>query len=185
MKGEPMTTQEIKVTAARIAVLIGKGGSTKREIEKKTNTVLTIDSEEGVVRIEGEDAVLVLRTAEIVRAVNRGFSPERAYLLLEDEDMLLDIIDLSGICTTTKQLERIRGRIIGKNGRSREQIESMTGAAISVLGKTIGIIGLPDQIRVARTAIDMLLEGLPHESVYAFLDKKRKEAKQDILDYYY
>jgi ribosomal RNA assembly protein len=180
-----MTTQEVKVTAARIAVLIGKGGATKREIEKKTDTILTIDSKEGTVLVEGEDAISVLKTIELVRAVNRGFSPERAFRLMEDEDMLLDVIDLSGIYNTTKQMERIRGRIIGKAGRSREQIEDMTGTVISVYGKTISIIGLPEQIRLTRTAIDMILEGLPHEAVFSFLDKKKKEAKRDILEYYY
>jgi ribosomal RNA assembly protein len=31
----------------------------------------------------------------------------------------------------------------------------------------------------------MLIEGLPHESVFSFLDKKNKEAKQNMLEYYY
>jgi ribosomal RNA assembly protein len=179
------TIQEIKVTASRIAVIIGKGGATKRLIEEKTGTELAVDSEEGTVTVEGEDTLAVLRTIEILRAVNRGFSPERAFLLLEDEDMLLEIIDLSGICTTTKQMERIRGRIIGKGGKARAQIENMTGVAISVQGKTIGLIGMPEQLKVARSAVDMLLEGLPHETVFSFLDRKKKEAKTDILEYYY
>lgn len=180
-----MTLQEVKVTQNRIAVLIGKGGKTKREIEKKTGTMLTIDSEEGTVAVEAEETLSVLRTVELVRAVNRGFSPERAYVLLDDEDLILDIIDLSGICTTTKQMDRVRGRIIGKEGRAREQIEYMTGCLISVLGKTIALIGLPEQLKIARTAIDMLVKGVPHEAVFAFLDKRKKEAKHEILDYYY
>lgn len=180
-----MTTQEIKVPQDRIAVLIGKGGKTRRKIETKTGCSLTIDSEEGIVVVEAEDTISVLRTGEIVRAIGRGFSPERAFILLEDEDLILDVVDLSGVCTTTKQMERIRGRIIGKEGRSREQIEDLTGTLISVYGKTVTIIGLPDQIRVTRDALNMLLEGLPHQSVFAFLDKKKKEAKKDLLEYYY
>jgi ribosomal RNA assembly protein len=54
-----------------------------------------------------------------------------------------------------------------------------------VFGKTIALIGYPEQLKVARTAIDMLIEGVPHESVFAFLDKKKKEAKQDMVSYYY
>jgi ribosomal RNA assembly protein len=180
-----MTVQEIKITANRIAVIIGKGGKTKKEIEMKTHTGLTIDGEEGTVRIEGEDPLAVLRCAEIIQAVNRGFSPERAYKLLEDEDIMLDIIDLSGVCATTRQMERFRGRIIGKGGRSRAQIENMTGTYLSVQGKTIAIIGLPERVKLARSAVDMLLEGLPHEAVFAFLDKKKKEAKHEMLEYYY
>ncbi len=76
-----MTEQEIKITQDRIAVIIGKGGRTKRLIEKKTNTALDIDSVEGIVKIESEDAFAVIKTAEIIRAINRGFSPERAFVL--------------------------------------------------------------------------------------------------------
>lgn len=180
-----MTKQEMKVPQDRVAVLIGKGGKTRRKIETKTGCTLEIDSEEGLVIVEGEDPISVLRTVEIVKAIGRGFSPERAFTLLEDEDLILDVIDLSGVCTTTKQMDRFRGRIIGKEGRSREQIEDMSGTLISVYGKTVTLIGLPEQIKVTREALNMLLEGLPHQSVFAFLDKKKKEAKHDLLEYYY
>jgi ribosomal RNA assembly protein len=180
-----MTTQEIKINQSRIAVLIGKGGKTRRKIEAETGVTLQIDSEEGLVLVEGDDPLAVLRTVEVVRAIGRGFSPQRAFVLLEDEDLILDLIDLSGICTTTKQMDRIRGRIIGKEGRAREQIEDMTGTYISVFGKTVAIIGLPDQIKVTREALNMILEGLPHPTVFAFLDKKKKEAKQNLIEYYY
>ncbi len=113
-----MTRQEMKVSAARIGVLIGKSGSTKREIEEKTGITLRIDSEEGgLVTLEGgEDPVGVMTATNVVSAINRGFSPERALRLLDDEDMMLDILDLADLSGTTRQLERLRGRIIGKSG---------------------------------------------------------------------
>jgi len=177
--------QEIKIAGNRLGVLIGKGGSVKKELETKTSTTISIDSKEGSVKLEGEDTPLLLRGIEVVQAINRGFSPERAFVLLEDEDLLLDIIDLSGLTDSPRQLDRLRGRIIGKDGRSREQIEHMTECEISVFGKTVAIIGLPEQIKIARTAVDMLLQGLPHEAVYAFMERKRRELKQDMIDYYY
>jgi ribosomal RNA assembly protein len=177
--------QEVKVTANRIGVLIGKGGATKKDLEDRTKTTISVDSKEGVVRVDGEDAPLVLRAVEVVQAINRGFSPERAFVLLDDEDLLLDMIDLSGMTDSPRQLDRLRGRIIGKDGRSREQIEHMTDCEISVFGKTVALIGLPEQIKVAHSAIEMLLQGLPHEVVYGFLERKRREAKQNIIDYYY
>jgi ribosomal RNA assembly protein len=121
----------------------------------------------------------------VINAINRGFSPERAFEMLDDEDLLLDVIDLSGLADNPRQLDRLRGRIIGKDGRAREQIEDMTEIEISVFGKTVALIGYPEQLKVARTAIDMLIEGVPHENVFAFLDKKKKEAKQNLISYYY
>ncbi len=61
----------------------------------------------------------------------------------------------------------------------------MTTTEISVQGKTVAIIGLPDRVETARKAIEMLIQGVPpHENVYAFLDRKKKEAKQAMLEYY-
>ncbi len=180
-----MAIQEIKISSNRIGALIGKAGSIKREIEEKTGVSIQIDSHEGLVVVEGDDPVRVLTTIELVRAISRGFSPERAFRLLEDEEVMLDVIDLSDLASSPRQLERLRGRIIGKGGTSRAQIEDMTGTSISVYGKTVAIIGLPGQIKTARSAVEMLLQGVPHEHVYAFLDRKKKEAKHDMLEYYY
>ncbi|MDH7491177.1 MAG: KH domain-containing protein [Methanolinea sp.] len=177
--------QELKVAQNRLGVLIGKGGQVKKDLEGKTETRISIDSQEGLVRIEGESAVPFLRAVEVINAINRGFSPERAFSLLDDEDLLLEVIDLSGIADTPRQLDRLRGRIIGRDGRAREQIEHMTNTQISVQGKTIALIGLPEQLKIARTAIDMLIEGAPHEAVFSFLEKKRQESRQNMVDYYY
>ena len=61
----------------------------------------------------------------------------------------------------------------------------MTDVEISVFGKTIALIGYPEQLKTARAVIDTLIEGVPHENVFAFLDRKKKEEKQDMISYYY
>ncbi|PWR72252.1 KH domain-containing protein [Methanospirillum lacunae] len=177
--------QETRITKERIGVLIGKKGITKREIEEKTKTVILVDSEEGLVSIEGEEADGFLRAVEVVKAIARGFSPERAFRLFEDEDLYLELMELSDIADTPAKLERIRGRIIGRDGKSRSQIEDLTNTEISVYGKTVAIIGMIERVKVAREAIEMLINGVSHESVYAFLDRKKRELKQDMLNYYY
>ncbi|MDD1676693.1 MAG: KH domain-containing protein [Methanomicrobiales archaeon] len=180
-----MAEQELKISTDRVGALIGKNGATKRAIEEKTKTSIEIESKEGDVVVRGEDAEGVVTASEVIRAINRGFSPERAFVLLNNPDALLDVIDLSSIIETPTQLERVRGRVIGRAGRSREQIENMTITSISVYGKTVAIIGDPEQVKVARTAIEMLINGVAHESVFAFLDRKKREAKRDMLGYYY
>ncbi len=179
--------QEVKIAGSRVAVLIGKGGTTKKDLETKTHTTITVDSKEGLVKVEATDeyTIPLLRAVEIINAINRGFSPERAFEMIEDEDLLLDVIDLSAMADGPNQLDRLRGRIIGKDGRAREQIEDLTDVEISVFGKTVALIGYPEQLKTARAAIDMLIEGVPHENVFAFLDRKKKESKQDMISYYY
>jgi ribosomal RNA assembly protein len=179
--------QEVKIAGSRVGVLIGKAGATKKDLETKTHTTITVDSKEGLVKVEAadENTIPLLRTVEIINAINRGFSPERAFEMIDDEDLLLDVIDLSAMADGPRQLDRLRGRIIGKDGRAREQIEDMTDVEISVFGKTVALIGYPEQLKTARAAIDMLIEGVPHENVFAFLDRKKKESKQDMISYYY
>ena len=172
----------IKIPADRIGVLVGPSGSVKSMLEEKTGAEMVIDSDTGAVEIvTGEDPIMAMRLAEIVRAIGRGFSPERAYPLLEDEMLMLDIIDLSRVCNTKSDMARIKGRIIGKDGRTREITEKLTGVGISVYGKTVGIIGSPEQIRIARAAIEMLMDGAPHGAVYGYLEKKNQELVQSSM----
>jgi ribosomal RNA assembly protein len=177
--------QETRITQERIGVLIGKKGQTKHDIEEKTKTRIHIDSEEGLVLVEGEDADGFIQAVDTVRAIARGFSPERAFTLMEDSDIYLEIIELSDFDINDGKIERIRGRIIGRDGRSRSQIEDMTNTEISVYGKTVGIIGNIEQVKTAREAVEMLIKGVSHESVFTFLEKKKRELKRDMISYYY
>jgi ribosomal RNA assembly protein len=156
----------------------------KHFIEEKTKTILEIDSETGTVSItSSEDPLQALRVMDLVKAIGRGFSPERALSILDDEMLMLDVLDLSKMVSTKSDMERIKGRIIGKDGRSREIMERLSGSKVSVYGKTVSILGYPEQIRVARTAIEMLLDGAPHGNVYSFLEKKHQElAKEELKE---
>ena len=72
-------------------------------------------------------------------------------------------------------MERLKGRVIGTGGKSREEIERLTDTYISVYGKTIGIIGEVEHVSLARDAVAMLLQGSMHKTVYQYLEKKKKE----------
>lgn len=179
-------TQEIKIPNDRIGAIIGKNGTTRKYLEKRLKVTLEVDSQSGLVEMTNEEeAIHEIRAMEVIKAIGRGFSPERSLKLLEDDDMILDIMDLSDIADTPEKLARIRGRIIGREGKAREQMENMTGAEISVYGKTVAIIGMPDQTADAHTAVSMLINGSEHTTVFNYLDRKRKEAKADMMSYYY
>jgi ribosomal RNA assembly protein len=175
---------QIKIPEERIGVLVGPGGSMKSLIEDKTKTALEIDSETGMVTItSAEDPLSAMRVVDLVRAIGRGFSPERALTILDDEMLMLDVLDLSKMVGTKSDMVRIKGRIIGKEGRTREIMEKLAGVKISVYGRTVALLGYPEQIRTARAAIEMLLEGAPHGNVYSFLEKKHQEmVKEELKD---
>ena len=172
----------LKIPKDRIGVIIGTHGSTKAEIEEKGEVMLDIDSVEGTVLIES-DSLGILKTTDVIQAIARGFSPEKAFRIFEDEQITLDIIDVSKVADTPKELKRIMGRVIGKDGRTREALENLTGSNVSIYGKTVSTIGYVDQIQTVRKAIEMLTEGSPHASVYSFLERKRQELKRSQMDY--
>ncbi|KXS42488.1 MAG: KH domain protein [Methanolobus sp. T82-4] len=174
----------VKVPKDRIGAIIGPKGSVKELIENKSGAKLDIDSESGVVEIvQGDDPVGALRATEVVNAIARGFNPDKTISMLDDDLIMLEVIDLSKIASTQKDLLRLKGRIIGKGGKTREITERLIGVKISVYGKTVSIIGNPEQNQIARTAVEMLVEGAPHGTVYSFLEKKRQELLQSQLDY--
>jgi len=74
-------------------------------------------------------------------------------------------------------LATLRARLIGTHGRTRVTIEEMTGVYVSIYGKTVGIIGEVHELEMAREAVEMLVRGAPHNSVYKFLNKKRRELR--------
>ncbi|MEK6951352.1 MAG: KH domain-containing protein [Nanoarchaeota archaeon] len=165
---------ELKIPEERIAVLIGAAGKTKKEIEEASGCTLAV-SKEGDVEITGTDALLLYTTREIVRAIARGFNPQIALQLLKS-DFVLEVIDLTDVAAGKKNvLERLRGRIIGSEGKSRREIEQLSNTSISVYGKTVAIIGDVAQVELAREAVAMLVRGSMHRTVYQFLERKRKE----------
>ena len=165
---------ELKVPEERVAVLIGKDGETKKEVEEATQSKLDI-TKDGDVIITGNDGLLLYTAKDIVKAIARGFNPKIALLLLKT-DYAFELIDMKDIAGKSKNtMQRLKGRVIGKGGKSREEIERLTDTNISVYGKTIGIIGEVEAVTTARQAVAMLLQGRMHKTVFQYLEKRKKE----------
>jgi ribosomal RNA assembly protein len=168
----------VKIPMDRIPVLVGTDGEVKDQIEREGVT-LAIDSKTGDVRIYADSSLKELNAENVVRLVGRGFSPEHA-LLLMNEDYYFTLYDLRDwVGKKPHQIRRVAGRIIGRNGKSRRVIEDLTDTHISVYGHTVGIIGRIGELQAAQQAIEMLLEGSAHPSVYRFLEKNRKRRKME------
>jgi ribosomal RNA assembly protein len=178
--------QHVKIPQERIGVLIGDGGETLRRIETAAEVRLDVDSENGAVAIEQTgDPLLGMKGADIVEAIGRGFPPEDALTLLDDEMRMLEIIDVGRVARNDNDLRRKKGRLIGENGRTRELMEELTGAKVVIYGSTMGVIGSPKEVDVVRSAAEMILDGAPHGTVYSFLERKRvEELKNQGMEYH-
>lgn len=177
----------LKIPRERVGVLIGPEGKTKKHIEEKLKVELQIDSDAGDVIItmaeKADDPSMLFKTKDLVTAIGRGFSPEHAFRLVRDEEAVLDMIDLRTVFGKSEaDIKRVQGRIIGMNGKTRRIIEELTDTNVSVYGHTVGIIGTVEQVQIAREAIEMLVKGSMHGTVYRFLHRKRRELKKKKLE---
>jgi ribosomal RNA assembly protein len=170
-----MDSKTMKVPQDRVAVLIGVAGAVKKEIENKKDVYLDIDSKEGEVTIQGEDAIAVYETQDIIKAIGRGFNPQIARLLFS-EKFTLEIVELKDfVGRSKKHSSRVKGRVIGSEGKARKTIEYNTDTHLCVYGNTISIIGQHENVAAARQAVEMILEGSPHGNVFKWLELKRRE----------
>jgi ribosomal RNA assembly protein len=176
----------VKIPKERIGALIGKGGRVKQQIEKRCGVKIEIDSETGDTMIMDNNSadhhLEAFRAVEAITAISRGFSPERAYRLFDDDELIFQQIDLRDYTgKSPNALERIKGRVIGEGGKARRMIEELSGAYISVYGHTVGLIGNFREVKLATDAVAMLAKGSMHKTVYNMLQGAKRRDKMDRM----
>jgi ribosomal RNA assembly protein len=175
----------VRIPQDRIGVLIGKKGATKEKIEKLSGISMSIDSEEGEITLDDSkvnDIEMSLKVRDVVRAIGRGFSPQRAMRLF-DTGTYLEIIDLKDFTgKNSKRSKTVKGRLIGTGGKTRELIEELSESYVSIYGNTVSLIGDYIQNEVSRESILMILQGSEHSTVYKYLERKRKDLRLSRLD---
>jgi len=176
----------VRIPKERVGILIGPEGRVKQHIEEKLQVKLEVNSEGSVTIVLSEkasDPSLLLKAKDVVTAIGRGFSPEVAFRLIRNEDDIFDLIDLRLIFGRSESdIKRIKGRIIGADGKTRKLIEELTEADVVVYGHTVGLIGSFEQVDAAHNAAQMIIEGCQHHTVYNYLQKKRTELKKQKLE---
>ncbi|MEM1696963.1 MAG: KH domain-containing protein [Desulfurococcaceae archaeon] len=165
-----------KIPTERVGVLLANNGSVKKEIEEKTKTIITVNPDTGAVVIEPAfphtSALDLMKAQNIVKAIGYGFSPERAFRLLED-DQTLEVIDVRQyVGNKPNHIRRVLGRVIGEEGRARRTLEELTSTYISVYEPYVAIIGDYETANIAKRAIEMLIEGRMHSTVYKYVDRE-------------
>ena len=176
----------IRIPDDRIGVLIGRNGKVKREIEEKCKVHIEIDSHNGDAMISSANEFLSemqpFKALEVISAISKGFSPRRAYRLLSNEDLVFQVIDLKGYANkSSSAMDRVKGRIIGRNGKSRITIEELSGSYMSVSGHTVALIGKFEEVRLASDAVTMILKGSTHKRVYTMLQQTRRKKKLERM----
>lgn len=168
----------VKVPKERVAVVIGKEGETKKRIEDIGEVKLSIDSEIGEVTVvKTGDPLKAAITTSVIQATGRGFNPDKA-LHLYEENFQLVVIQLRDFAKPgSHRMGQIRGRLIGTDGKTRKILEELTSTYVSVYGDTVSIIGDYLSIDYAKNAINMLINGSKQRTVYNYLERIAKELR--------
>lgn len=171
----------IKIPRDRVGVLIGRSGETKKDLEEKSGIKIDIDSKNGEVTFNensSADPLMILKVENIINAISRGFSPEKAFLLFSDEAdfFVFNLRDYAG--KSENHIRRLKSRVIGSEGKTKKVLENLTDSKVSIHGHTVSIISDIIRINILKKSIDMLLTGSKHATVYRFVETQIKELKR-------
>ncbi len=147
----------------------------KDELERKLNIKINIKGKKVTIKgspIDEYEASLVLD------AINLGFSARNA-LTLKDESKIFRILNIKDI-TRKKNLENVRARIIGREGKTKRTIENITGCDIIIKDNEIGIIGDAESIENVITGISNLVRGTKQSNTYRYLEKMNKRKRESL-----
>lgn len=145
----------------------------KSALEKKLNVIITINGK--LVKIEGS-AIDEYQAGLVIEAMQFGFSAKKALLLL-NEDIIFRVIPIK-MFTRRKNLKEVRGRIIGKDGKTKRTIENIAECEVEINGNEVGIICSADELEETTTAITNLIRGTKEANVYGFLEKMNANKKK-------
>ncbi|MDD3888226.1 MAG: KH domain-containing protein, partial [Patescibacteria group bacterium] len=173
------SSKDVKIPEDRVGVLIGKEGSVKKQIEKTFRAKIEINSD-GLVLMTGKDSLDLYTCEKVIKAIGRGFNPEIA-LLLKNEDYDFELVNINDYTKSQNDFDRLRGRVIGKEGASRDLIEKKTQTYIVIYGKTVGIIGKLEMVEIAFNAVEMLLKGARHPTVFNYIDKELRKKVKGVI----
>ena len=156
---------------------VGKIRQNKEEIEKKIDVQIKIKGRQ--IEIEGAP-VEEYETRTIIEALDFGFTIKDA-LRLSDESIAFRKLRIKQF-TRRKDLEEVRGRIIGTEGKTKRTVENVSGCTVVVHDNSVGIIGPAENIEEATTAVKNLIKGSKQANVYRFLERMNiaKREKPDL-----
>jgi len=160
----------VRIPEERMKIL-RRDAKMKGKLENLSNAKINLTED---VEIETEDPLNMMRVKEAVKAFGRGFDMEDALNLLDESFCMqaIEVRDFSG--KSRNRMLVLKGRVIGSEGKTKQRIEKMTETKIAVYGKTICIVGKWLDVNLAAKAIEMLLSGSLHNTVYRFLEQQKR-----------
>ncbi|MBS3060716.1 MAG: RNA-processing protein [DPANN group archaeon] len=168
----------LKVPRDRIAVLIGKEGKTKNEIERRFTVKLEINSETGevnLIRNIENDALKGIQAREVIKAIAGGIAPQKAYKLENPQYYTGQVNLAEAVGDSDKELSRVKSRLIGTEGKVRAYLSKLTDTEIIINNNLVTILGEIEDVNAAKEAVSKIIEGTPIPNVIKFVEKYKRQ----------
>lgn len=147
----------------------------RKKLEEKLNVKIDNSGKEITVSGEAEDEYIAVK---VIEALDFGF-PFSIALMIKEDDLLFEIINIKDH-TRRKDLETVRARIIGKEGKTLRTMTELTKCHFELKDNHLGIIGDPEFMRYAQESAISLIRGAKQSNVYSFLEKHRVQPVLDL-----
>jgi KH domain-containing protein len=147
----------------------------KRELESELNVKIKINQKEITIEGSPEDEFIA---EKVIDAINFGF-PIKSALLIKEEDCLFEILNIKNY-THRKDLETIRARIIGTEGKTFKTLNQLTECSFEIKKNEVGVIGSPECIKNAEDAVVSIIHGSKQANVYSYLEKHHVQPVLDL-----
>lgn len=144
----------------------------KEKLEQKLNCKINLKDK--VVSID-TDPFNEYEAQRVFDAINLGFSVEKALKVLDEENNFIKINIKDH--ANTKNLEVVRSRLIGTNGKTRKTIEEITKCDVSIHENQVGIIGPAEVTESALTAVTNIIKGTKQANAYKYLERINTQKK--------
>lgn len=167
--------EEFQIPRERIKI-IRADAALQGRLERLTGCSIETSDSDNVVVVNGDDAYKEFLAKNILTAIGRGFDADTACLLAKD-NYYFSYIDLRQLFNE-KRLRQIKARIIGKNGKTKKYIESVTSVKMSVYGHTVGFIGTITEVKEAETAVHTIIDGSTHKLAYSRMEATHRRYKE-------
>lgn len=147
----------------------------KKQLEKSLNLKISNRGKEVYIEGNAEDEYI---GEKVLEAINFGFPISHA-LAIKQKELLFEIINIKDY-TKRKDLERIRGRIIGTQGKTLQTISQVGDCFLEIKDNEVGIITSPENIKTIQESIINLIQGSKTSNVYKRLEKSKPDPVLDL-----
>ncbi|ORD93858.1 PNO1 [Enterospora canceri] len=119
------------------------------------------------------------RAVVFVESIIGGFRVEDAIAVLKYKDVFMEQFEISEVKRMrSNHLTRAIGRIIGRQGKTKEAIENFSKCKFILIDQKIRLLGCVENIKIAKDAIGRLIQGSEPTSIFNRLRIKSTKLKE-------